>query len=505
MPRTVLLADDEDGIRRMLGLILSDLGHEVIEARDGREALSLFEARRPDIVVTDVRMPGVDGLDLLRRIKAERPGTEVIIITGHADLDLAIEGLRLDAGDFIAKPVRAEVLEIAIRRAEAKIGLREQLARQSEELQRRLHDELAASQLRFQLLFDEAPCFIAVLDRNLVITAANRRLKEEIGGHVGELCHKALKRSASRCPECPVQATFRDGQSHRAEAVIVSREGKPLHVLIRTAPILGPDGEVEQVMELAADITEVRQLENHLTQLGMLMASLSHGIKGLLTALDGAVYKVDSGIKRDDRERLVDGWAEVRTLLGRVKGMVLDILYCAKKREPNLARVDVAEFAARVADVIESKAETHGVGFVRDFGPSLGTFMLDEGALSAALVNLLENAVEACLADASRREHEVTFAVRRNSGALALSIADNGVGMPAETKNKLFTVFFSTKGSRGTGLGLFIARQTVQAHGGTIGVESTPGEGSVFTITLPGAARDSCEAEMKEPAAKPPA
>ena len=89
MLRTVLLADDEDGIRKVVGLIIADLGYEVFPARDGREALEVFRAKAPRIVVTDVRMPGMDGLELLKAIKAESPETEVVIITGHADIELA--------------------------------------------------------------------------------------------------------------------------------------------------------------------------------------------------------------------------------------------------------------------------------------------------------------------------------------------------------------------------------------------------------------------------------
>lgn len=632
MRPTVLLADDEDGIRKVVGLIIADLGYEVIQARDGIEALELFRARAPRIVVTDVRMPRMDGLELLKRIKAESPQTEVVIVTGHADVELAIEGLKHDAGDFIHKPIQPETLEIALQRAERKIALREELLRHTTDLERRvreqadrivdmerqaaacqvadglaqavagmfggmgtgvpflgempcyvavhgpdglvravnaryrdrlgdrvgqpscgiyvgeaaqpgncpvartlatgqgvsslhtvrcadgseahvsvhtapirgmggrvdlvveiaadmdevrrLREELNAAQQRFQLLFDEAPCIIAVIDREMRIVAANRRFKEDVGGEQGELCHRALRRSETACKDCPVQKTFADGAAHSMETQVLSRHGRLMHMLIRTAPILGPDGKVAQVMELAADLTEMRHLQDHVTQLGMLMASLSHGIKGLLTALDGAVYKVDSGLQRNDRERLLGGWEQVRELLGRVKGMILDILYCAKKREPTLTSVDAAQFVQKVADVVAAKAETQGVAFECDFGEELGVFSLDQGALSAALVNLLENAVEACRADAGKKEHRVVFRVHRHGGRLELAISDNGVGMTPEVRDKLFQVFFSTKGSKGTGLGLFIARQTIEAHGGTIGVESEPGQGSTFTIYL---------------------
>ncbi|MCU0540477.1 MAG: response regulator [Desulfobacterales bacterium] len=96
MGETLLLADDEEGIRRVLGIALADLGFRVLTAADGAEALETFRREKPAIVLTDIKMPGLNGIELLGRIKAERPDTEVIMITGHGDLELAIESLKLD-------------------------------------------------------------------------------------------------------------------------------------------------------------------------------------------------------------------------------------------------------------------------------------------------------------------------------------------------------------------------------------------------------------------------
>jgi len=132
---TILLVDDEPGLRKVLGIALTDLGYEVIMAADGREALRLFEVRLPPIVLSDVKMPGMNGIELLQAIKRIRSETEVIMITGHGDMDLAVKSLKCEATDFITKPISDDALEIALRRAHERIALREQLRQYTENLE----------------------------------------------------------------------------------------------------------------------------------------------------------------------------------------------------------------------------------------------------------------------------------------------------------------------------------------------------------------------------------
>ena len=101
--KKLLLVDDEEGIRKVLGISLSDMGYDVLTAENGDEALSIFRTQSPPIVLTDIKMPGLDGIGLLQKIKLENPETEVIMITGHGDMDLAIKSLKLEATDFCHK------------------------------------------------------------------------------------------------------------------------------------------------------------------------------------------------------------------------------------------------------------------------------------------------------------------------------------------------------------------------------------------------------------------
>jgi signal transduction histidine kinase len=152
----------------------------------------------------------------------------------------------------------------------------------------------------------------------------------------------------------------------------------------------------------------------------------------------------------------------------------------------NDARRQVLELAAEISGLVASRAEEQGLELARDFGPALGQLKVDTTALRTALVNILENAFDACRMDRRKQAHRVTFSVHANDpGWLSFEIADTGIGMDRETSEKAFSLFFSSKGSEGTGLGLFISNKIVQQLGGSMALESTPDVGTHFRIRIP--------------------
>ncbi len=123
MNNTILVIDDERPTLKMFGLFLSVYGYDMLTAENGEEGIEIFRAEKPPIVLTDIKMPGMDGIEVLRRIKKIDPSTEVIVITGHGDMDLAIEALNLDATDFLNKPIQRHALEQALQRARERIDI----------------------------------------------------------------------------------------------------------------------------------------------------------------------------------------------------------------------------------------------------------------------------------------------------------------------------------------------------------------------------------------------
>lgn len=355
----------------------------------------------------------------------------------------------------------------------------------------RLQAELTTTQRKYQNLFNQVPCYITVQDRDMRIVEANERFMNDFGFERGPNCHHAYKNQDDICAECPVQKTFSDGGHHQRETVVTSKSGEQFNILVWTAPLRNEDGEIEQVLEVSTNITMVRQLQDQLTSLGMMLGSMSHGVKGLLTALDGGVYRVDSGLKKGDKERVKKGWKVVKHRLSHMKKMVMDILYYAKSRELELVEVALGEYAEDLAAVVEPKAAEHGVTFIRDFSDTDTIIEADTASLSSALVNFLENAVDACAFDRSKPEHSVTFRVSADNCVVSFEIIDNGTGMDQETLENMFSLFFSSKGANGTGIGLFISNQVIDRHQGVIDVDSTVGEGTHFQIQIPVTQEDS--------------
>ncbi len=121
MRKKILVIDDEKPTLKIFRLLLEAFGYDVITAENGQEGLEVFKAERPDIILTDIKMPIMDGIEVLKNIKKINPYAEVVVITGHGDMELAIQSLNLDATDFINKPVQRNVLEKALWRAEERL------------------------------------------------------------------------------------------------------------------------------------------------------------------------------------------------------------------------------------------------------------------------------------------------------------------------------------------------------------------------------------------------
>ena len=348
-----------------------------------------------------------------------------------------------------------------------------------------LERQLRRSQRRYHLLFDEVPCYITIQDPDLNITEANRAFVEDFGNGLGRKCYEAYKHRGESCVPCPVQSTFEDGEPHSREEVVTSLSGRQMHVLVTAAPIRDSSGRITAVMEMSANITQVRELEGRLTSLGLLIGSVSHGLKGMLNGLAGGMYLVDSGFKKEDQARVQKGWATVQRNVARIQSMVSDILYYAKDRVPNWELLSAVDVAEDVCSLTASKAQEHDVKLVTDFDPNAGDIEADPQAVRSLLVNLLENSLDACRLDAGNAQRRVTVRLRGTAEQVQYEIADNGIGMDQETREKAFSLFFSSKGTEGTGLGLFVSDRIARAHGGAIKLESEPGVGTRFIVELP--------------------
>ena len=189
----ILLIDDEPDIVRVLSMSLKADGYDVIPAYSGVEGIEIFEKEKPDIVLTDIKMPGMDGIEVLKQVKSIEPGSEVIIITGHGDIDNTIEALQYGASDFINKPVRDEALAIALKRAQDKLEIKRQLREYTHGLEDKVEEATReiARRSNFQIkLIRSSNDGIVATDKNLNIVIFNPEAEKIFGHAPSEVINK---------------------------------------------------------------------------------------------------------------------------------------------------------------------------------------------------------------------------------------------------------------------------------------------------------------------------
>ncbi|MBS1261388.1 MAG: Signal transduction histidine-protein kinase AtoS [Calditrichaeota bacterium] len=349
--------------------------------------------------------------------------------------------------------------------------------------------ETSRFQREHDILFDRVPCYITVINRNFRIIRTNEKFRDTFGRGRGGFCYQYYKRRAEPCERCPAALTFADGAEHVAEMVGVTTGGDEAWYVVTTAPLSRGRRGVEHVIEIAADVTDVKKLENEkleaerLAAVGQTVAGLAHTIKNLLMGLEGGMYMVDTGLKRDDRGRISRGWDVLQRNFDKTTMLVREFLSFAKGRVPELTPVDPARVLRDIHDFYADTAREQGVELTVDADPGIEPLPLDPDGIEACLTNLLSNGIDAALLR-ERGGGKVVMRAREQDGEVSFEVEDNGVGIAPEIKHKIFTTFFTTKGGGGTGLGLLTTRKIVQEHGGEIEMESTPGEGSTFRITL---------------------
>ncbi len=348
-----------------------------------------------------------------------------------------------------------------------------------------LQNQIRESRRRYRTLFDVVPCFISIQDKDLRITEANRMFKDAFGDRLGAKCYEVYKHRDEQCIPCSVRETFADGKVHHSEEVVTASSGEQVNTLVYSAPIRDAMGNIKRVMEMSANITPIRELQTQLESIGLLISSVSHGIKGLLNGLDGGMYLLKTGVKKGNQKRQEQGLEMVERNIDRIRAQVLNILYYAKERTPNWEPVPAVDLAEEVVSVLETKAAEMNIELQSDLGSDVGDFDADRLAMRSLLVNLLENSLDACRVDDHKSEHQVCFRVHGTPEEVVFEMTDNGIGMDRETREKAFSLFFTSKGVKGTGLGLFIANKIARAHSGKIDLESELGEGTRIAVRIP--------------------
>ena len=350
--------------------------------------------------------------------------------------------------------------------------------------------EVQRWQREYQLLFDRVPCYITIIDKNYKIIRANESFRKNFGEVRGRQCYEVYKKRQSKCPNCPAAKTFKDGMVHRSNQVGIKKEGEKTYYIVTTSPLGRPNEEVNQVIEISTDITELKKLEKdiidaeRLAAVGQTVAGLAHSIKNILMGLRGGMFIVSQGLKKDEKELIEEGWEMLERNFDKTTSLVKDFLSFSKGRLPEVEMVNPNDLVEEIVELYRNIAGEMNIALESDLDPDMIPMPLDPQGIHTCLTNLVSNAIDACQLSEDN-DSVVTVSAKYEKGILRFEVKDNGSGMEYDIKQKIFTTFFTTKGGKGTGLGLLTTRKIVQEHGGKITLNSRKGKGTTFTMTFP--------------------
>ncbi len=321
----------------------------------------------------------------------------------------------------------------------------------------------------------------------------NAAFRDVFGERTGEPCYAAFKQRDAPCDDCAVMRTFADRAEHVAEERGRALRRSSIHYRVRTIPMVGADGAVALVLQMATDTTRLLDLSHSLEQaeqlarVGLTMAGMAHTIKNILSGLEGGRYLVASGIARGNTDRVEAGWSMVDKYIEQIGSLVHNLLRYTRMDEDRREDVDPARLADDVVEMYRSRADLAGVDLVREDDGTAETIRVDRGAMHSCLANLVSNAIDACQWDpGTEKDHRVVVTVRqRPAGGCTFVVEDNGMGIGHDNQARVLASSFTTKGIRGTGLGLLLSRKSVEQHGGQISFSSTEGVGTTFRVDLP--------------------
>jgi len=217
------------------------------------------------------------------------------------------------------------------------------------------------------------------------------------------------------------------------------------------------------------------------------VAGMAHGIKNILAGFKGGRYLVDIGIDKNNTDKLINGWEMIKRNIDQTSDLVMDLLTYSKEREPEYQDCFPNDIAKDVCELVNEMAIAYGIAIVKDLSPSIGEVSMDPNTVHQCLLNFVSNAIDACIFDDNiEKKHEVSvLTTLEGETTIRFEVSDNGSGMSEDVKSKLFSSFFSTKGAKGTGLGLLVTRKLIEEHQGSIDVESELAIGTRFIMKLP--------------------
>ena len=532
----IVLADDNADVREYVGRLLRAHGLDVQAFADGSTALDAVKAAPPDLVLSDIMMPGLDGFALLRELRAdpETSSVPVILLSARAGEESRIEGLEAGADDYLVKPFSAREL---IARVNAHLSLSRARARANAEVQsahsalKATHDMLQqqaratedalqsvrVEQTRLADLFRQAPAFIAVLrGPDHVFEMTNAEYEKLLGYRklVGRSVREAVPEAESQGFVKLLDDVFVTGQSFVGQEIPLSLRNSPGAELEQTyvtfvyQAIVEADGTRSGVFVHGVDVTshvrarvEAERARAEAvaanTAKSDFLAAMSHELRTPLNAIAGHAQLMDMGVHGPVTEAQHNALERIVRSEQHLLSLINDVLNFAKMEagriEYNVKDLSLAEIVSAVKPMIEPQLDSMGLRYETRVPEDIRV-MGDAEKLRQILLNLLSNAIKF-----TERGGRITVDTPRRldmpEGVVWLRVTDTGIGIPRDKQDMIFDPFVQvhrnlTSTTEGTGLGLAISRDLARGMDGDLRVRSMEGMGSMFTLSLPAAPQD---------------
>lgn len=485
---TVLIADDEEDIRDGAERILKRIGYRVIKAARGDEAQRMVEVLRPDLVLLDLKMPGLDGMEVLKFIRELDVRILVIIITGFATVETAIEAMKRGAYDFIPKPFEPDQLRIVVNRTAEKIRLTREAEHLEMEKLRTLSD-LGTEKSRIHTIVESLPDGVLVTNTSGQVVLMN------------PACRQLMGLGAEARPGNPIDAYISDEAFCRmvmeiSQGRILDYDDLPAQefalpnekfLRARAQPVLGERRECLGAVVNLVDITALKIVDRLKSEF---VSKVSHELRSPLSTIHEQLATVIGDLV--DRAPAQDQHILTRAK-EKTKGLISlinDLLDMSRIDEGLICReprpVVLEELLRGIVDFLGAKAEGRHQSLTLSLPTApLPELQADPLALESIFGNLVANAIS-YTPEGGRIRVEADMA----GVNVRVRVIDNGLGIPEKHLPRIFERFYRVKDEQtryitGTGLGLSIVKGLLDAMGGFIEVQSTPGEGSVFTVLMP--------------------
>ncbi len=342
------------------------------------------------------------------------------------------------------------------------------------------------SNVQWEKLLDSLPCYVTLQNRDLKVMWSNKLSERDFGLPSGKTCRELYRVDKSKCAECPAQKTFKDGEMHSKEMMLTTKDGSRVNVIAHSSAFRDDTGEITAIISTAINITSVKDMHKQLILLGQTVAGMAHSIKNIMMGLDGGIYVVNKGLEDKNQDEVKEGWEMVLLNFDKIAHIVSDIIYCSKEREPDFQSVKPNEIVREVYDLFKDVAARYKISIKLDLEDNLEEAVVDPASFHTVLANLVTNAMDACKIDVWKDAHLIELRTHKgHDGSTVIEVADNGIGIDKDVKEHVFEDLFSSKGDKGTGLGLMVTQKIMREHGGNITFRSRPGQGTTFVATFP--------------------